>query len=190
MKDKKLHSKKFIKTFFQDRKQVGAVAPSWRFLVNKMCNQINFDEAKVIVEFGPGTGVFTLELLKRMHPETKLIVLELNEEFYQLLQEKIDDSRMILRNESAEKIGDLLKEYGFEKADAILSSLPLAVIPNEIRDAILDNSYKYLKPGGHYIQYQYSLNAKKLIQKTFDDVRIGFVPVNVPPAFVYTASKN
>ena len=189
MKEKKLHSKKFLKTFFQDRKQVGAVAPSWRFLVNKMCNHIDYKNAKCIVEFGPGTGVFTKELLARIGPDCKLVVIELNEEFHDLLEAKFNDERMLLYKVSAEKLPEVLKENGIEEVDAIISSLPLAVIPKEIREAILTNAKSKLKEKGLYIQYQYSLNAKKLIDKIFSELSIQFVPVNIPPAFVYKAVK-
>ena len=70
----------FLKTFLKDR-QVGAMSPSSRFLANKMLENINFDEAKVIVELGPGTGVFTHVLLEKMRPDATLLVFELNTEF-------------------------------------------------------------------------------------------------------------
>ena len=38
------HNRRFLSTFFTQRKQVGAVAPSSRFLVNSMCNKIDFQK--------------------------------------------------------------------------------------------------------------------------------------------------
>src|SRR5690606_26212453 len=100
----KAHKTKFLNTFFKDRKQVGALAPSSRFLVKKMCDHIDFEQAQVIVELGPGTGVFTSEILKRANQNTKIFVIELNQEFYDLLKKKFTDSRIILIKSSADKL--------------------------------------------------------------------------------------
>jgi len=155
-----------------------------------MCNKINFDECDVILELGPGTGVFTHELLKRAKADTKIILLELNEEFYKLLQSTFNDPRIEILLRSADEIQEVLDERNIPQVDAILSSLPLTVIPKEIKTKIVSSSFNALKENGTYVQYQYSLNAKKLLKSFFGKLDIGFVPVNVPPAFVYTAKKK
>lgn len=180
----------FLKTFFKERKQVGALAPSSRFLVKKMCDKIDFKNATNIVELGPGTGVFTDELLKRASKDCRIFVIELNKEFYDFLLKKFTDPRIILLRESADNIDSILASHGVEKADAILSSLPLTVIPDQIRKRIIIKSYEALKEGGVYVQYQYSLNAKKLIEKKFGKLQMGFVAINIPPAFVYLGTKR
>ncbi|MFK8038019.1 MAG: class I SAM-dependent methyltransferase [Crocinitomicaceae bacterium] len=190
MKEAKPQSGKFLKTFFKERKQVGAVAPSSRFLVKKMCNKINFDTAKVIIELGPGTGVFTKEILNRAKNDTKVFVFELNEDFYKILKAKFNDERIILVNSSAEQIESVLKSHGIDKADAIISSLPLTVIPQPIKSNILKASYQILKPKGIYVQYQYSLNAKKLIEHHFGKLNLRFSLINIPPAFIYVCTKR
>lgn len=38
-----------------------------------------FENVKFILEYGPGTGVFTEELIKRKREDTVLLVIELNE---------------------------------------------------------------------------------------------------------------
>ena len=187
---KKRHNRKFLSTFFSERKQVGAVAPSGRFLVNSMCNKINFAKADVILELGPGTGVFTVELLKRAKSDAKIILLELNETFYELLKDKFTDPRIEVLFRSADEILEVLEERGIKKVDAILSSLPLTVIPDEIKKEIVEQSYSALKKTGIYVQYQYSLSAKKLIESSFGKLKIGFVPINIPPAFVYLGVKK
>jgi len=154
-----------------------------------MCDKIDFESANVIIELGPGTGVFTKELLKRSKPDTKIILFELNDTFIELLRENFDDERLILLHRSADEIDQVLEEHGIDQVDAVLSSLPLAVIPNAICNAILEKSYAALKKRGVYVQYQYSLNSKKLIKRLFPDLKLGFVPANIPPAFVYIGIK-
>ena len=75
------------------------------------------------------------------------------------------NDRMVLLNQSAEDLGKVLKEHGFEKADYIVSALPLMVIPKEMKTNVLKACTDSLSPDGHFIQFQYSLNAKKLLQE-------------------------
>ncbi|MEX1001370.1 MAG: rRNA adenine N-6-methyltransferase family protein [Crocinitomicaceae bacterium] len=187
---KKKHNRKFLNTFFSERKQVGAVAPSSRFLVKKMCAKIDFKLADVILELGPGTGVFTTELLKRAKPDTKIILLELNEAFYELLVKKFEDPRLLILNRSADEMGEILDDYHIKEVDAILSSLPLTIIPERIKKKIVIQSYNRLKEGGVFTQYQYSLSAKRLLESKFGSIKINFVPANIPPAFIYSAKKE
>ena len=186
----KKHSKTFLNTFFSEKKTVGAVAPSSRFLVNSMCNKIDFDKARFIVELGPGTGVLTAEILKRASKDCKVLLVELNQTFYDILINKFKDDRLIIAHSSADEIEQLMKEHKFPYADAVLSSLPLTVIPEIIKKRIVIESYNILKNGGVYVQYQYSLNAKKLLELKYGKLKINFVPINIPPAFVYTAIKD
>ncbi|MGB1102205.1 MAG: class I SAM-dependent methyltransferase [Crocinitomicaceae bacterium] len=189
MTEIKKEKSKFLKTFFSERKQVGAVAPSSRFLVKKMCDKIDFDSARNIIELGPGTGVFTEELIKRAHPDCRIFVIELNEEFYDFLKKRFKDKRVILLRESADQLDEIIKRHGVEKVDAILSSLPLAVIPEQIKKRIIIKAYDVLRKGGVFVQYQYSLNAKKLLEMKFGKLKMGFVTINIPPAFVYLGIK-
>lgn len=169
---------------------VGAMAPSSRFLADKMLQNINFQEARVLIELGPGTGVFTDRILEKMHPEAKLLIFELNDNFCNALKKRISDDRAIIIHDSAEKIEEYLTKHHLGLADAVISSLPLANFPNELRQSVLDASKRSLKVSGKYIQFQYSLQSKKHIKKTFGEVNIDFTPLNFPPAFVYNCEKK
>lgn len=179
----------FIKQFFKNKSEVGAIAPSSKRLGDKMYGDIDFFDSKCIVEFGPGTGVFTLEVLKNIRKDAKLIVFETNEAFYNNLKESIKDDRLVLINDSAELLKKYLNDYGFNKADYIISSLPLTVFNKELKNNILDESVKCLNNGGEFIQFQYSLNALKLLKSKFKNVDLKFTLLNIPPAFVYRCSN-
>jgi hypothetical protein len=83
----------FARTFFRFPTLLGSVIPSSRFLVNDLLNQIRWEKARVIVEYGPGIGTITQEFLKRMRPDAELVAIELNEEFVTFLRNKIADPR-------------------------------------------------------------------------------------------------
>lgn len=169
---------------------VGAISPSSKFLMKKMLENINFKTARVIIEFGPGTGVFTRELVKRMNPECKLIIFELNNLFFLKLSEEFKGNpSVLLQNDSAENISDILNLYSLNGVDAIISSLPLANFPKDLIHSILSKSVAKLNKEGKFIQFQYSLSAKKHIQRHFNTIQINFTPLNLPPAFIYTCSN-
>ncbi|CAG5080129.1 Ornithine lipid N-methyltransferase [Parvicella tangerina] len=157
--------------------------------MRKMVKPIDFSKAKVIVELGPGNGIFTKGILERMSSDARLYSFELNETFYQHIKSELSDHRLTLLNETAEKIGEVLQADNIEKADYIVSSLPLTVIPTEVKTRILDNAKAHLAEDGAFIQFQYTLNAKKLLEERFDDVKIDFTAANIPPAFVYRCSN-
>jgi phosphatidylethanolamine/phosphatidyl-N-methylethanolamine N-methyltransferase len=179
----------FLKSFWKEKKMVGSMVPSSRFLAKKMLDPIDFSKAKVIVELGPGTGVFTRKLLENLRPDGVLLVFELNDEFMALLRKEFHDPRVHLIHDSAEKIGEYLNKLGLKDADIVMSSLPLANFPDTLKDVILKESHRVMGDRGLYIQFQYSLNAKTHIKKTFRHVNISFTPANFPPAFVYTCHK-
>jgi len=175
----------FLGEFFKERRVVGAISPSSKFLMKKMVAPIDFQKADVIVELGPGNGVFTKGILERMKQTTKLFSFELNTPFYEHMVATIDDKRLVLINDTAEKIDEYLEQHGIGKVDYIVSSLPFTVIPKEIKLPIIDKCVKQLKDDGMFIQFQYSLNAKKLLSSKFSQKKIDFSALNFPPAFVY-----
>lgn len=180
----------FLKEFFKEKKTVGAVSPSSKHLGKKMLENIDFQKCKVVVELGPGTGVFTRMLTSKLDSEAKLIIFELHDVFYKNLNKEFqNDDRVIIINDSAENIGIHLKENGLSEVDVILSSLPLTNFNTKLVMGILKQSHQYLKQSGLYIQFQYSLNAQKALRRVFKNVQISFTPRNIPPAFVYTCTK-
>ena len=153
-----------------------------------MLANIDFSTDLYIVELGPGTGVFTSRLLRRMSPNSKLLSLELNPYFASKIRKSVKDSRFQLRCDSAENINIVLKQIQFPKVDYIISSLPLAVFSTRLKLRIINECKTALGSDGGFIQFQYSLNAKDLLHKKFNSVDITFTPLNLPPAFVYHCS--
>lgn len=170
-------------------KTSGAVAPSSRFLVDKMLNEINFSKAELIVELGPGNGKITKKILSKLNSKAMLICFEINNHFYQELQ-KINHPQLIVLNKSAEAVKEELEKLGYIKSCHIISSLPLANIPKTISDNILQKSYASLSEEGTFIQYQYSLTYFKKLKKVFNQsISLDFEMLNLPPAFIYRCKK-
>jgi len=69
--------------------------------VNDVLAQVDWTRARVVVEYGPGVGTITQEILKRMRSDAVLAVIELNPQFVSFLQKRIQDPRLRVIHGSA-----------------------------------------------------------------------------------------
>ena len=49
----------FLLEYIKNPRKVGAIMPSSKYLAHEMISSIDFENIDCIVEYGPGTGVFT-----------------------------------------------------------------------------------------------------------------------------------
>ena len=182
----------FFKEAVKNIKTSGSVMPSSRFLIKKMLQDIDFSEDLIIVEYGPANGIITWEIINQMSENSKLICFEINPVFYNELVQNIQDDRVVVLNESAENIEEVLNKLKIEKIDFCISSLPLAMIPASVSNRVLRSTIKCLKPKGKFVQYQYSLQYYKQLKNVFNEknIQLKFVLMNFPPAFVYNCEKK
>ena len=181
----------FIKQYISKPRTVGAILPSSKYLAKKMIHHINFQDAHCIVEYGPGTGVFTQEILAKRKQDTMILLFENNADFYALLQEKYHhEPNLHVICDSAELVGKYLQEYEAPPIDYIVSGLPFASLPGDISRNILTEAAKHLGQGGSFITFQYTLLMKDLIGQFFDEITLTRELRNVPPAYVLSCKKS
>ena len=158
--------------------------PSSRYLIDRLLRPIDFSVASSIVELGVGTGCITRALLQRMGPECRLTSVEVDEEFVDACS-GIEDPRLTLIHACATDLKKVLCDAGVAEVDHIVSSVPLSILDDTIADAILESAQACLRPGGMFLQYQYSPSYLRRLSARYGDVRVGFTLRNVPPAFIY-----
>lgn len=166
----------------------GMVSPSSRRLIDRMLAPIDFETATCIVELGPGNGCITHRLLKMMREDAILICLEVNNDFVAQLN-AINDPRLKVYNACASSVPAILQEMGLSEVDHVLSSLPLAIMDKKVINAVLESARENLRPGGHFLQYQYSLKNLDDIRPVFNNAKVRFTVRNMPPAFIYECTK-
>lgn len=179
----------FLKEGLKNLKTIGSVARSSKYLCKGMIKHVDFENADVIVELGAGDGVITKHILTAMKPDSILVSFEVNEMFCNQLRQ-IDDKRLIVVEDSAERIGEYLKKYNLPKADYIISAIPFVVLPDELALKIVQACKSAMKKNGLFVQMHYSLITKKFYQNIFGNVDVNFVPINFPPAFVLVSQKK
>jgi len=118
----------FARNFFRHPRMLGSIVPSSRFLIKQLLQPIDWHQARVIVEYGPGVGCITAEILRRMRSDAVLIAIELNPDFVSHLRSSLRDERLKVVEGSAEAVGEILESFGRGKANYIISGIPFSTL--------------------------------------------------------------
>src|SRR6202166_1256938 len=102
------HALLFPRNFFRHPRMLGSIIPSSRFLIKQLLEPIDWDKARVIVEYGPGVGGITAEILRRMRPDAHLIAIEMNPEFVSFLRKTLVDERFQVVEASAADVKEIM----------------------------------------------------------------------------------
>ncbi|GLI33717.1 class I SAM-dependent methyltransferase [Desulforhabdus amnigena] len=182
----------YLKNFIKD-KNIASITPTSNVGVRKVCSKINFENTDLIVEYGPGTGVFSNYLLKNMRDDSRLILIERNKNFGSILKRTIQDPRVVVVNDSAENVLETLRSYKESQADYIISGIPFIMIKEDMKNRILYNTHRALKKGGKFLVYQTCFQAdhhlKIYLDRFFSSVETKYEIRNIPPLRLYEAIK-
>ncbi len=176
----------FVSEFVANPATTGSLLPSSRFLTYRMLRSIDWRRARVVVELGPGVGCFPREILARMHPKARLLAIELNPRFAEMLADSIRDPRLQVAVASALTLDEQVESIGATHVDCIVCSLPFANMPPDIRYAILRKSKDSLAKKGSLVLFQYRKMLLPLLRRLFPAVRVEYEWRNFPPAIVFS----
>jgi phospholipid N-methyltransferase len=182
----------YVKNFISD-KYIASITPTSDFGVRKVCSKIDFSRSGLVVEFGPGTGVFTKYLLQKMGADSLLVMIERNANFAKELRGRFRDPRAVVVNGCASDILDTLAGIGKPAADYVISGIPFSFLTDNKKDRILRNSFAALHHGGKFLAYQtfYQSNnhLKYHLEQIFPLVQVEYEMLNIPPLRIYEARK-
>ncbi len=182
----------FFREFLRQASVTGAVAPSSRGLAREIVSGINVDTAEVVVEYGPGTGSFTAELLQRVTPGAVYFAIEKSPVFVESLRTRFPELDLV--EDSVTNLGELLAARSLSSVDCIVSGLPFASFEESLQNSILDVTLDALGDGGCFVTFAYlqgllvpaGRRFRRLINERFRRVEQSRVVwFNLPPAFVY-----
>jgi phospholipid N-methyltransferase len=175
----------FTRNFFRHPRMLGSIVPSSRFLIKQLLEPIDWTRARVIVEYGPGVGSITAEVLDRMHADAILIAIETNPDFVGYLRTTFTDPRLHVAEASAVAVDEILRRFGHLRANYIISGIPFSTIPAPVRERILRKTRAVLEPGGAFLVYQFSTRVLQDLKRIFGYVGRKFEPLNVLPAHLF-----
>ena len=186
----------FVKGYLASPKRVGAIAPSSRGLAELVTEAAGISGANAVIEFGPGTGVFTEVIARKLRPGAKFFAIEIDEEFVKVCQERCPGVTVF--HDSAANVRKYMDKMGVECCDCIVSGLPFANFEDNLQEDLLSTAHSVLQPGGLFVTFTYILSPhmprgrrfRKRLEERFSKVdKTSIVWRNVLPAFAYRAVK-
>ena len=180
---------RFLKSWLERPLQTGAVMPSGKFLAKAMAARVDPRASGSVVEIGPGTGPVTEALLKRGVPEDRLVLVEFNPDFVELLKRRFPRATVIQGD--AYRIAELLAGRLDAPASAVVSSMPLFTKPPELRRGFLAQAFTLMAPGAPFIQFTYAV-VPPIPERGEGYVTeaSNWILLNIPPARVWIYRKD
>jgi len=187
---------KFVHEFLRDPNVTGAVAPSSPFLARTVAEWIDWPNTNVLLEWGPGTGSFTAEILKHKPDDCCYLAMEINAEMADVFHRRFPDADICL--ESVANVEHVCKDECIEEVDCIVSGLPWAVFSDEMQTEFMEAMMKVLRRGGQFTTFAYihglvvpaGQRFRRKLNRYFSEVsRSRIVWPNIPPAFVYRCRR-
>jgi phospholipid N-methyltransferase len=180
----------FSRNFIKHPRMLGSLIPSSRFLVNRLLDQVDWGRARTMVEYGPGVGTFTGEILRRLRPDGTLVAIDTNRDFAHYLTRTLRDDRLHVVQGSAEDAQTNLKERGLGRADYVISGIPYSTMPPALRERILQTTHDVLQPDGSFLVYQFTRAVLPYLRQVFPHVHQDFEPRNIMPARLFYCRRN
>ncbi len=168
-----MNALRFLRESLKHPIQIGAVIQTSKYVGKKMAKHLN--GGTKVLEFGAGDGNITRQILKQLPADGQLICFEINPNFCDSLR-AIEDDRLTVINDDAGNFENYIDEV-----DCIISALPLNLLKKSKRDEIIAKSSK----SKTFVQIQYTPFLAGKMKQYFEDVKIKFAPLNLPPAFIY-----
>lgn len=179
----------FFKRFLQRPFQVASIIPSSKAMVERVASKMDFSEPRVIAEYGPGEGVHSREIARRMGPDSQLLLFELDPDLSRDLERQFaNDPRVHVINGNAAQLPEELERLGIPRCDYIVSGIPFSILEIEKKRALLQQTYDALAAGGEFIIYQVT-NELRQHAKLFQTAHSEYFLQNIPPMFITVFEK-
>ncbi|WAT18552.1 methyltransferase domain-containing protein [Aurantiacibacter sp. MUD11] len=171
----------FFRGFLEHPRMVGSVIPSSHITIEAMLERVDWQNCRLFVEYGPGVGTFCPHILDRLPADGKLLAIDTNPRFIDYLRSTIDDERFHAVLGSAADVQEHVERLGFDRADCVLSGLPISTLPDGEAEKIVAATHEVLREGGSFLTYQLRPAARTLTRQNFAHVETDFVLRNIPP---------
>ena len=180
----------FAKRWLLNPRDNGAVVPSSDALARAITQSID-PAGGPVLELGPGTGVFTRQILAAGLPPQDLVLVEKHRDFVSHLYEQFPCVRVEQLDATQLASNKLLRaEQGFQ---AVISGLPLLAMSPCTQLKVLYGCLRFMRPEAALYQFTYRWRCPVVAPVM---QRLGLVaePIarvwqNFPPASVFRISR-
>jgi phosphatidylethanolamine/phosphatidyl-N-methylethanolamine N-methyltransferase len=179
----------FIQEYFKHPLQIASIIPSSRFLERRIVIASGVSSSHSIVELGPGTGGTTRALLNAMPHEAKLLCIEMNPHFYELVS-SIKDARLTVHLGNACSLKEIISGYNLDAPKVVISGIPFSTMTAAVGSQIIDAISSSLAPNGRFVAYQFSSKVSILCRPFLGSAQTEMELLNIPPMRIYQWEKN
>ena len=180
----------FFRQFLKNPRMIGSIIPTSRAAVDRLLAPIDLSNARCVVEYGPGTGVFTSAILARCPSTAQVIAIDTNPDFVHYLRETIKDDRFVCVDGSAVDVEAIVADLNYETVDYVVSGLPFSTLPDGLGAQIMRATQRVLAPSGQFLIYQYSRFVIAHLLEHFKRVDQRRAWQCIPPAYLFWAHKT
>src|SRR5215831_2344942 len=185
----------FLAEFIHNPLGTGSLLPSSSYLARMMVQQAGLKSAEAVLEYGPGTGVFTHYILRELNPHSKFAAIEINPRLAAIF--RAEHPGVPLFEDSVENVHAICDSMQIASVDCVISGLPWAFFPKSVQIMFLDQMMKVLKPGGTFVSFGYlhslalptGRHLAALLPTYFTTVSRSIVWFNLPPALIYRCRR-
>ncbi len=171
----------FLRGLVSNPRAVSAPTPSSPTLARAIAAEVDLSRDGLVIELGPGTGVVTEALLDHGVSPTRLVAIELEAGFANLMRHRFPQITV--------HHGDAVlfeSQITFDaQVAAIVSGLPLLQFPMATRRSLLRRALACQGAGGVFIQLSYSWRPP-VLPETGMTLTHKTVWRNFPPAHIWT----
>jgi phospholipid N-methyltransferase len=149
---------KFLLELRRDFFHTGAIAPSSRYLGRAMTEHLTGTRPPVrVLEVGPGTGAVSLEIIRRLQPDDRFTMVEINPHFVVILKERLaKEEPFSSRRTQVDLINAPVQEVSGQHCyDHIISCLPMNNFPSSLVREVFEVFQRLLVPGGTLTFFEY-----------------------------------
>lgn len=182
----------FLRQFLNKPLGIGSITPSGKRVARLMVANLGWQPDEYVIELGPGTGVFTRELLAQGVPANRIVLIEFNKDFVKFLRHEFPQVQVIEGDASALPL--VLEKLGIGKVKRIVSGIPLRSLSRAMGAAITSAIASSLEVGGVAVQFTYAtmspLAKNEASAGGLIGQRAGWALLNVPPAIIWRYVKS
>lgn len=173
----------FLKKFIAQPAVNASIIPSSQALARLMIQDIDRSSIGTVVEFGPGTWVFTQHILAHLVPWSKLILIEFDPDYCSLLQDMFGDQVMVICWD-VHDFPQIIKHHHLHP-DLIISWLPYFPFEWHAGETLLRYIKSLLDHWCVMRWFSYSPRRYHNTYKILHPKLVDYTLSCIPPAFVY-----
>ncbi len=178
------NERRFLRSWIERPLVTGAVTPSGRMLARTMAASVDPRVKGPVIELGPGTGPVTEALVRRGVEQERLVLVEFNPDFCELLRRRFPRATIIRGD--AYDVREAVAGFLTEPAAATISSLPLFTKPMPQRLSLLAAVQDLMHANAPFIQFTYAIVPPIPARGThYTASGSNRVWLNLPPARVW-----